>query len=293
MKRGTFDRMLLESARSHGVAIIQPADVESVIRLKDGFELRCRTPDGPQAIRGRWAVGAYGRSSSLDKQLKRPFAGTRTGLNGVKLHIPAMMLTEVRSDEILICTGPGMYCGINHVDGGSVTICFLERRRGDSRNSRERIGELGGANASFARIMTPDALGAVGRAAIHGSGNIYFGPRDVVANGMFMVGDAARVIAPVAGDGIGMAFQGAQLLGRIFRDERRTPKGRDVLERRYRREWGDLFRARLRTALLVQQVLLSPQLRRFALPLLRTAPALLRTALAMTRGSSRTGHSVL
>jgi flavin-dependent dehydrogenase len=285
MKRGAFDQMLLERARSRGTSILQPAEVESVVRLEDGIECRCRTPNGLQSIRGRWAIGAYGRSSPLDRALKRPFAGKRTRLNGVKVHVPAAMLGEVRSDEILICTGPGMYCGINHVDAGSATICFLEQRGGDARNSRERIAELGEANAGFARIMTPATLDAVGRAAIHGSGNIYFGPRSVVVNGMFMVGDAARVIAPVAGDGIGMALQGAQLLGRILADERRTPKGREALERRYRREWEDLFSVRLRSALLVQRILLTTRLRRFALPLLRSAPMVLRTTLAMTRGA--------
>ena len=286
MKRSTFDRMLLETARSHGVSIIQPADVESVMRLEEGFEFLCRTSEGLHTVRGRWAVGAYGRSSPLDRQLKRPFAGTRTGLNGIKFHVPASTLADVRSDEILICTGPGIYCGINHVDGGSATICFLEQRRGNAGSPRGRVRELAESNPGFARIMTPDALLAVDNAAIFGTGNIYFGPRSVVECGMLMVGDAARVIAPLAGDGISMALQGAQLLGRLFEQERRTPEGRDALEQRYRREWEKLFKVRVRTALLLQRVLLSTRLRRLTSSLLESAPSLLRTALKLTRGDS-------
>jgi flavin-dependent dehydrogenase len=293
MKRSRFDRMLLETARSHGVSIIQPAEVESVIRLEKGFEFLCRTPEGLHTVQGRWAIAAYGRSSPLDRQLKRPFARARTGLNGVKFHVPASTLADVRSDEILICIGPGIYCGINHVDGGSATICFLEQRSTIARSPRGRIREIVESNPGFARIVTPDALLAVEHAAIYGTGNIYFGPRSLVECGMLMVGDAARVIAPLAGDGIGMALQGAQLLGSIFEDERRNPKGRDALEQRYRYEWETLFKVRVRTALLVQRVLLSTRARRFASSILELAPSLLRTVLKMTRGNSTAGEPLL
>jgi flavin-dependent dehydrogenase len=292
MKRSTFDRMLLDTARLHGVSIIQPANVASVVRLEEGFEFLCQTPEGLHTVRGRWAIGAYGRSSPLDRQLKRPFAGTRTGLNGIKFHVPASTLADVRSDEILICTGPGIYCGINHVDGGSATICFLEQRRRNDQRPRGRVRELAESNPNFARIVTPDALLAVEHAAIHGTGNIYFGPRSVVEHGMFMVGDAARVIAPLAGDGISMALQGAQLLGRVFEHERRTHDGGNALEQRYRREWERLFEARVRTALLLQRVLLSTRVRRIASSLLESAPSLLRTALKMTRGDSMAKEAI-
>ena len=292
MKRSTFDRMLLESARSYGVSIIQPADVESEVRLEDGFEFLCRTPEGIRTVRGRWAVGAYGRSSPLDRQLKRPFAGTRTGLNGIKFHVPASTLAIDRSDEILICTGPGIYCGVNHVDGGTATVCFLEQRRRDDQRPRGRVRELAECNPGFARIMTPDALRAVDNATIHGTGNIYFGPRSVVERGMLMVGDAARVIAPLAGDGIGMALQGAQLLGRIFEHERRAPEGREALEQRYRREWEKLFKVRVRTALLLQHVILSTRVRRLTSSLIESFPSLLRTALRLTRGDSMDREAV-
>jgi flavin-dependent dehydrogenase len=284
MKRSTFDRMLLESARSNGVSVVQPADVQSVAALGGDFEVRCRTTEGLRTVRGRLVVGAYGRSSPLDGTLRRPFAGRRTGLNGVKFHIPASTLADVSSDEILISAGPGMYCGINHVNGGSATLCFLEQRTAFTRPPRERLRELAENNRGFARIVTPDALHAVEHAAVHGTGNIYFGPRSVVEGGIFMVGDAARVIAPLAGDGIGMALQGAQVLGRLLERERQTVRGRDALERDYRREWEDLFKTRVRAAFLLQQILFSARMRGMALSLLTSIPSLLGIAVRMTRG---------
>jgi len=287
MKRSMFDAMLMEAARSRGVSIIQPADVQSVVRRDQGFEILCRRVDGPLTVRGRWAVGAYGKSSPLDRSLGRPFSGARTGLNGVKFHVPASTLTGVQSDEILISTGPNMYCGINHVGGGFATLCFLERRSGNAPPPRAQVRELSASNPTFARIVTPGALSAVERGPIYGTGNIYFGPRSVVENGVLMVGDAARVIAPLAGDGIGMALQGAQLLGRLLADGRRESTGRRVLEERYRREWENLFASRLRAAYLFQRVMLSTNLRLIGSALLAVAPSLLRTALTMTRGGHR------
>jgi hypothetical protein len=35
-------------------------------------------------------------------------------------------------------------------------------------------------------------------ANVYGTGNIHFGKREVVENGIIMVGDSARVIAPIS-----------------------------------------------------------------------------------------------
>ena len=104
-----------------------------------------------------------------------------------------------------------------------------------------------------------------------------------------MVGDAARVIAPLAGDGIGMALQGAQLLGRLLEEERREAWRTGILEERYRREWQSLFAQRLRAARLFQHVMLSTNARRIGSFVLARAPSLLRLALAITRGRSGPG----
>ena len=69
MKRSVFDAMLLDAARSRGVSIEQPVEVRSVSRCEGGFEIRCRTSYGPLTLRGRRIVGAYGKSSPLDKSM--------------------------------------------------------------------------------------------------------------------------------------------------------------------------------------------------------------------------------
>jgi menaquinone-9 beta-reductase len=287
MKRGVFDQFLLNAAIGQGVHVLQPADVESVDRRGNSFEVRFRLLDATRAIRSRWCVGAYGKTSPLDKQLQRPFAGTRTRLNGVKFHVPLKALSGMEPDEIRIFTGPNLYCGVNHVGDGTATICFLERRKGNNVSPRARLRELAAANRHFASLLSGQLLSVIEEAPIYGTGNIFFGRRNVIENGVFMVGDAGRVISPLAGDGIGMALQSSQLLGSLFREYIQTGPDSLTLEAEYRHRWNRLFGSRLRTAAMLQRMMLSTSLRRAGTALLSLSPSLLRAAILATRSGQR------
>jgi len=283
VKRGAFDQFLLNAAMKHGVHVRQPAEAEAVIRRGDGFEVRCRLDESTQTLQSRWCIGAYGKASPLDKSLHRPFAGTRTQLNGIKFHVPSAALAGMNADEIRIFTGPDVYCGVNHVGGGTTTICFLERRRGSDVSPRERLRDLAAANKYFAGVAGAALMSVIDEAPIYGTGNIYFGRRNVVENGIFMAGDAAQVISPLAGDGIGMALQSAQLLGTLFREHRQSGQSTTSLENEYRNRWRQTFSSRLRTAAVLQNIMLSTPLRHLGTSLLVLFPSLLEAAIGMTR----------
>ena len=287
LKRGTFDQFLLKSAKGQGVHVLQPAEAESVVRRGNGFEVRCHLNDVAQTFQSRWCIGAYGKTSALDKRLTRPFARTRTRLNGVKFHVPSSTLRGMNADEIRIFTGPGMYCGINQVDGGSATICFLERRKGDDVSPRARLRELAAANKHFSSVVSGQAMSAIDEAPIYGAGNIYFGRRNVIENGVFMVGDAARVISPLAGDGIGMALQSGQLIGELFHGHIHSRPDPLTLEAEYRNRWERMFVPRLRAAAALQRIMLSSPLRHVGTTLLSLSPSLLRVAITRTRSYQR------
>ncbi len=287
LKRGTFDQFLLNAAIAHGVHVLQPAEAESVVRRGNGFEVQWRLNGASQTIQSRWCIGAYGKSSPLDKRLIRPFARTRTRLNGVKFHVPSSALKGMNAGEIRIFTGPNMYCGINQVEGGSATICFLERRKGDDLSPRARLRELAVANKHFASMVSGQAMSAIDEAPIYGSGNIYFGKRNLIENGIFMIGDAARVISPLAGDGIGMALQSGQMIGELFREHIHLRPDPLMLEAEYRSRWDRMFGSRVRAAATLQRIMLSTPLRHIGASFLSLAPSLLRFAIGMTRGRLR------
>lgn len=284
LRRGAFDHLLLNTALKHGVHILQPTEAEAVNRVQDGFEVLCRQNENPLTLQSRWCVGAYGKSSPLDKRLGRSFAGSRTRLNGIKFHVPTASLPAMNAGEIRIYTGPGMYCGVNYVDGGIATICFLERRGVDALPPRARLRELMTANKHFRELIGEAAISAVDEAQLYGTGNIYFGARNLVEHGIFMVGDAGRVISPLAGDGIGMAMQGARLLANVLSNQRSSGSPLAALEREYCDEWERMFRARLHSAAALQRILFSGPLRRMASIVLALYPPLLRNAISKTRG---------
>jgi flavin-dependent dehydrogenase len=286
MKRGMFDQLLLNAAARNGVKVLQPAEAEEIVRGSENFEIQCRLNGEPLTLRSRWCIGAYGKTSPLDKRLGRQCAGVRTQMNGIKFHVPSEALVGIDEDEIRIFAGPGMYCGVNHVGNGFATICFLERRSGDSVPPRKRLRELMTANRHFADVMGGSAIAAAESAQVYGTGNIFFGARNLVENGTFMIGDAGRVISPLAGDGISMAMQSAHVLGRLFLDARSSTPDERNLEAEYRRRWELMFNSRIRAAAALQRILLSTPLRRFGVALLSLSPSLLRSAIGLTRGQS-------
>ena len=288
VQRGVFDRMLLESAKRQGVQVIQPADAEEIVRSGDRFSIHVKSAAGDHTVSARWCVGAYGKSGALDKKLGRGHVAMRSGVNGVKVHVPVAVLSQCDPGEVVLFSGRNMYCGLNIVNDGVATLCYLERRTSHDLPLRARFRELAAVNPGFAAVMTERGHGAIASAAIHGTGNIFFGRRDVVHNGMFMVGDAARVIAPLAGDGIGMAAQGARILGSVFGKRRRNAMTDDEMARDYERLWSNAFAARVRHAYVLQKILLSGGAMRVGGAMLRSFPGMLGAAVRFTRsqGSS-------
>jgi flavin-dependent dehydrogenase len=94
-----------------------------------------------------------------------------------------------------------------------------------------------------------------------------------VVDDVLMVGDAAGLIVPLAGDGIAMALQSGRLAGECtmgFLEGRLTP---NALCRMYSRRWQRQFAARLRLGRALQPIMLRPRLLSLGLKALRANPA--------------------
>ncbi len=290
IRRGKFDAMLLGAAAAGGVEILQPAEVTGVERSGDGFLVRFMEEKRAGTILSSWVVGAYGRSSPLDRFLRRPFAGIRTGYTGVKFHVPAGLLENIGQTEIMIALGPGVYCGVSHVDEGTATVCYLTRRTGEGAPSRGVLRNLARWNRDFGLVVTSEALTFLLQTQVYGTGNIFFGTRDVVEDGVLMVGDSAGVIAPLAGDGIGSALQQARLLGDLFAERLPGRRGRNSLAERYRRESSRLLAARRTVARVCQNLAMTRMVRPTVAPLFKSVPGLLQATIKATRGRSGIVH---
>ena len=100
-----------------------------------------------------------------------------------------------------------------------------------------------------------------------------------------MIGDASGVIAPIAGDGIGMAFQSAKLISSLFSDFKKGKYSRDQLEKTYVMEWNKLFIRRIRFALFVQNLVLKRATNNISYSFSNIFPSIMPVLIRATRGA--------
>jgi menaquinone-9 beta-reductase len=292
VRRSVFDSMLLEAASNAGVRLIQPAEVIAIEKDHRGFVVHYRNGREAGTCHGHWVVGAYGKRSPLDGRLGRMWASVRTGYVGFKYHVPDGMIENLGDDEIAIAFGPRIYCGVSRVGGRTATICALQRREKGDMSTREQVRALARANPRFELIVPPAVLDNLATMPVYGTASLFFGNREIVVNGILMVGDAAGLIAPLAGDGIGIAMEQGRLLGRLFAEMHPRPADRESFAETYRRKSALLFARRKRVALICQHIALSEAMRPALAPFLSFTPGLLKAAIGATRG--RTGkHETL
>lgn len=266
MKRSVFDEMLLTKVKGKKISVIQPGEVLNIKKTNRGFFSEILLATGETyRINSKFVIGAYGRQNILDKKLDRNFINKKSYLNGVKFHLPDNMLNEYCPDEIRIYFDEGFYCGINQANEAEVTLCFLEYRNKSQVSPRDKLLEVMKSNPKFNQLFTNAALDFIKSANIYGTGNIFFGKRRLVENGIIMIGDSARVIAPLAGDGIGMAMETAKLLSSILNENKAEDINLDKVYDDYKKRFAKLFNNRLRTAWCLQKIMLSKLLSKSAL----------------------------
>ncbi len=285
IKRSVFDNFLLDQALKSVVKIFQPAEVKTILKEENSFKLKfIRSDNQVEEISTTFLIAAYGRQNILDKILGRGFINERSRLNGIKFHIEKKYLLSFIPDEIQIYASGGIYCGVNAVSDNEITLCFLEDRNEYTDSYRDHLAELMSNNKKFAEIFNSDFLSAINNKPVYGTGNIFFGRRELTKNGIFMIGDAAGVIAPLAGDGIGMALQSAGLLCEILTSGIKNKIGRDKLEKKYCYEWNKRFNKRLFSARIVQKTILGNNLRKAGVGLVKLFPGILPEIIRRTRG---------
>jgi len=286
LKRSVFDQFLISCAINSGVQVYQPAEADFIQRKDDEFLVQVINQKSKEnfLIKAENVIAAYGKQNSLDKKLRRNFINSSSGMNGIKFHIPNSFIKNYPANEISIYTAEGIYCGLNTVSEDETTLCALERGTNDDTSPRKRIIKLLESNKNFGKLFKPGFEKILNDLPIYGTGNIYFGKRNVVENHVFMIGDAAGFIAPLAGDGIGMAFQSAKLISSLLAEYKRGKYKRKELEKEYILKWNELFRRRTRTALIIQNLVLNNVTNNLTYTLLHGFPSLIPNFIEATRG---------
>ena len=250
--RSDLDAALAAAARAAGVDVRERCRVDAMDSGADGVAARC----GSERIAADAAIVATGRVPGAGGRASRRWVAVKTHVRGVDLPD----VTELHFVR-------GAYVGLNAVACGGeriVNVCSLA-----SRGAWERAGAspdglwelLARESPAFAarwrharRVVGSDVTAA-------GFTFDAIAPADPGPRPVLRVGDAAALIAPLAGDGQAMAAAGGVEAAEILAaaaDRLRDAVAVRAAALRWEKQFRARFAARLRVGRALQSALLRP-----------------------------------
>ncbi len=286
ISRRVLDEVLLDRARELGATVMEGWTATRVEPRGDepGFVLAKGRSGREIKLNATVLAGAWGRWGRLDIQLQRRFVRqTRRRHFGFKRHY------ESRSDDervIRLYSFDRGYLGVSPVEDECTNICGLVH------GSRIRSMK-GGWDTFIASIRSEaaelDLLFAdreTRQEEFISSEPVIFSAREPVVEGMFLIGDAAGIIDPLAGNGMAMAIQSALLAAGSIRQKLGGGRLGEMSGRIYAKRFAEWFDSRIRWSRSSAVILSRPRLLR-AVARLAPQPALGRFLSQKTRGDVR------
>ena len=209
--RERLDAAVLAAAVARGAVLWRGARFLAPARDQEGALAGAivATPDGTTTLRAALLIGADGRASAVARSLGLEAACGRTPLCALKAHVrPGAGMDELTGVEIHLFSGG--YVGMQPVEGGLVNVSAVVEAR--------LAHELGGGAWAILRAASGRSLLAGRRlegATLVGRALSLFPlerrRREVLGDRFLLVGDAAAVVPPFAGDGIAAGLRSGLL----------------------------------------------------------------------------------
>ncbi|MEM9955123.1 MAG: NAD(P)/FAD-dependent oxidoreductase [Chloroflexota bacterium] len=269
ISRYKLDIVLAERAKSLGTELFTQSKVVNIEgTLAHGFILSLQNRETVQA---QVVLGAYGKRSTLDKKLKRPFLNTQQPFIGLKQHFRDLPIP----DCVELHTFTGGYCGISQVEDGITNVCLLVREDIFRQHSQGKIDvfidwmkqqnpfiadrlEMG--IPLWNRWLSISQVPFIQKSPIH---------RDI-----FMLGDAAGMISPLTGDGMEIALQSGEIAAKYVTDYFLNGKTSNDLINKFCQAWNDTFHSRIQIGRVSQFFMFRPHWLKWGLRTFNTIPAL-------------------
>ncbi len=276
ISRFTLDNLLFQKAKEVGCSVIKSI-VDKVTYLDDQFEVLTR--DG-QSYSAKLIIGAHGKRSNIDVNLKRSFIETRAHYLAVKGHYKGIF----PEDLVALYNFKGGYCGVSKIENNHLNICYLadyqsfqqfksiEDYQKEVLFKNRQLKEIfNNADPVFQKSLT--------------IGQISFLPKQPVEQHILMSGDAAGMIHPLCGNGMAMAIHSARILSELiekyFSGHVQT---RESLELEYAKQWKKQFQSRLFAGRIFQHLFRMDGLSEVMMSGLTMFPKLLPVLIRQTHG---------
>jgi flavin-dependent dehydrogenase len=233
-----------------------------------------------QTFKANQVLGAWGKRSSLDRALERPFFKASGPWLGIKMHYRA----SYPSDQVGLYAFKGGYGGLSVTETGAVNFCYLIHRDRfrDTPSLETCTTKLLEEHPSLQEVL--DGAEPLFGQALSIS-NVYFGKKELCRDHVLMSGDAARLIHPLSGNGMAMAIRtGSLQAGLVEQFLSGALSDRKALETAYRHLWKKEFGPRLRVSAWLQGLLTNPKRMELGIQLATRSPFLLRKLIRKTHG---------
>jgi geranylgeranyl reductase family protein len=262
IRRRDLDYVLLQGALRQGVCVLQRCAIKKLSKENENWRLDADHEGVDETLGARILIGADGRNSwvahhtGLDRQ-----AAAVGGTVGLQFQLKNFHQIPGRVE---IHVFPGGYAGLVQLGDGTANLCLsVARDRLPAKRSTDLPGKLGLSQNPFLRQLLRDAqFCPEARSAFP----VYFPPRRSYADRLLLVGDAARVIEPVTGEGVYCAaasgLLAAQAIDQAFRRGDFGANQLSLCERAFRQA----FRQRRQLNRFIQYLIYRPALLR---PLIR------------------------
>lgn len=277
ISRYHLDDFLYQKAIHFGIEIRTETEVTDVKYAHNKFEVKLKTDE---SLSADFVINAYGKRSKLDKKFNRKFIQKNSPYLGVKYHAYVDFPLHI----IGLYNFPGGYCGVSHVEGGMVNICYLSRR--ENMKGYSTISEMEKAilhqNPQLKKILSTAVFLREKPEVIN---EISFSKKKSVESHMLMAGDTAGLITPLCGNGMAMAIHGGYLAAKaiqFYAEGKFT--NREEVERYYQKEWKKHFAKRLWVGRKTQGLFGHQGRSNFAVKLINSYPKLAKKIIRLTHG---------
>lgn len=265
LSRYALDTLLAQRAGAVGVEICENSPVTGIEgHLDDGFILKANKA----IVRAKMVIAAHGKRSNFDRVLDRAFLKKHQPFVALKAHFEGVSI----EDRVELHSFPGGYCGLSDIEGQKVNLCLLTRVE-RFRQHHDIAGFIGWMQHQnpYLREWFSGAKQITQWLSI---AQMPFIDKKVVERDVLMVGDAAGLIAPLAGDGMSMALYGGKKVASFVSDYLSGQLSSARLRQAYTASWRDRFVSRLRLGRLLQEVMLRPRLLSLGLRVVNNIPRL-------------------
>ena len=276
VSRYTFDNFLYQIALARGVQVRVHTTVQDVQYKGGHFVLKLSDGD---TLESAVVLGAYGKRSTLDRQLNRSFFAKRSPYIGVKYHLRL----DMPPDLIALHNFENGYAGISAIEDGRYCFCYLTTRENLRRHGAIPAMEQDVLQQNpYLRRIFREAEFLYDQPEV--INEISFATKTCVENHMLMCGDAAGMITPLCGNGMAMAIHAGKLATEQVLRYFENGRDRQDLEAGYTRAWKSQFERRLQVGRTVQRLFGNPFLSEVAVGTLRHMPTVVRFIMRQTHG---------